>query len=204
MTRELLVVRHGETQWATAGKHTGRTDIPLTDLGRQHAAAAGKMLGGWYIDRCYTSPLSRARETAELAAVDAPTFVDDRLVEWDYGIFEGRRTSEIRREVPGWTIWSSHDGAGESVDDVGRRIDAFIDDLLDSATAPERGSGVDIVFAHGHSLAVLIARWLGLAAIEGRRFKLATATVSWLSFHREDRVLKVLNHRLGDQLPGPG
>ncbi|MCP3936728.1 MAG: histidine phosphatase family protein [Actinomycetia bacterium] len=203
MGRELLIIRHGQTEWSVAGKHTGLTDLALTDHGRSEAADAARTLGGWYADRCYTSPLVRARETAELVAVDAPLIVDDRLVEWDYGQYEGIRTAEMRAEIPDWSIWTHHDKAGETVDEIGVRLDSFIDEVTDPATAPVSGSGVDVVFAHGHSLAVFIARWLGLDAIEGRRFKLATATVSLLGHHRDDRVLKVLNHRVGDQLPPP-
>ncbi len=195
---QLLVIRHGQTEWSRGGKHTGRTDIPLTDQGRQEARDAGRTLDGWHLVRAYTSPLRRARETAELVAPACGIDVDDRLVEWDYGVYEGETTPQTRERVPGWSVWSHEMFGGESVVQVGARADAFLrrfDDDVPSANG--------VVFAHGHFLAVLIARWCGLPAVEGRRFALATATVSLLGWHREDRVIRALNHRVGDVLDPP-
>ena len=196
MVDQLLVIRHGETEWSKTGKHTGRTDIALTDVGRDEARSAARTLGGWDIESVYSSPLIRARETAELVGF-ADAVIDDDLVEWDYGVYEGIRTVETRKDIPDWSVWTHPIIEGESAEQVGGRVDAFFSrlDADDANTA--------VVFAHGHLLAILIARWCGLDPIEGRRFALATATVSLLGHHREDRVVRALNHRCGDVLHPP-
>jgi broad specificity phosphatase PhoE len=195
---QLLVIRHGQTEWSVAGKHTGRTDVPLTDIGRQEARDAGLTLDGWSIQRAYTSPLSRARETAEIVEPECGVVVDDLLLEWDYGVFEGETTPQTRERVPDWSVWTHEMTGGETVDEVGERADRFLQRV--EAEVPE---GNAVAFAHGHLLAILIARWCGLPAVEGRRFALATATVSLLGWHREDRVIRALNHRVGDVLDPP-
>lgn len=192
------MIRHGETEWSRVGKHTGRTDIALTEPGRGQARDAAATLAGWNLARAYTSPLQRARETAELVAPECGLVVDDRLVEWDYGIFEGETTAETRRRIPGWSVWTHEIVEGESVEELGTRADDFL-----SRFDAEVATGNGVVFAHGHLLAVLIARWCGLAPEEGRRFALATATVSLLGWHRDDRVIRALNHRVGDVLDPP-
>jgi probable phosphoglycerate mutase len=194
----LILIRHGETEWSRSGRHTGRTDIPLTTRGEQQAADASRTLAGWSVDRAYTSPMERARRTAELVEPTCELVTDDLLVEWDYGIYEGESTPQTRERIPGWSVWTHEIVGGESVDDVGARADAFIERF-----DREVGDGTAVVFAHGHLLAVLIARWCGLAAVEGRRFALATATVSLLGWHREDRVIRAVNHRCGDVLDPP-
>lgn len=195
---QLLVIRHGQTAWSVAGRHTGRTDIPLTDVGRDEARAAARTLTGWNLQHAYTSPLARARETAEIVSPACGLTVDDSLLEWDYGVFEGETTPQTRERVPGWSVWTHGITGGESVDEVGERADAFL-----SRVEAEVPDGNAVAFAHGHLLAVLIARWCGLPAVEGRRFALATATVSLLGWHREDRVIRALNHRVGDELDPP-
>jgi len=195
---QLLVIRHGETEWSRAARHTGRSDIPLNDKGREEARGAARTLDGWNITRAYTSPLGRARETAELVAPVCGVDVDPDLVEWDYGIYEGRTTLEIRDEEPAWSVFTHPMKGGESIADVGGRVDRFL-----ARVVGEVESGNAAVFAHGHVLAILIARWCELAPIEARRFPLATATVSLLGFHREDRVIRALNHRAGDTLDPP-
>jgi probable phosphoglycerate mutase len=194
----LLVIRHGETEWSVSGKHTGRTDIPLTDRGRDEARDAARTLDGWNLAAAYTSPLERARETAQIVSPVCGVSVDPDLREWDYGIFEGETTPAARATTPGWSVWTHPITGGESVDDVGRRADEFLERVL--AEVP---LGNVAVFAHGHLLAILIARWCGLPAVEGRRFALATATVSLLGWHREDRVIRALNHRAGHELDPP-
>lgn len=196
MSDQLLLIRHGETEWARDGRHTGRTDIPLTDRGRDEARLAASTLRDWSIDAVFTSPLVRARETAQLVGFGERAVVDDRIVEWDYGDYEGRRTLEVRETIPDWSVWTHPIHGGESVDAVGDRADAFLDEL-------DGRPGNVVVFAHGHFLAILIARWCALAPVEGRRFSLATATVSLLGHHREDRVVRAINHRCGDQLHPP-
>ena len=196
--RQLLVIRHGQTDWSLAGRHTGRTDIELTDVGRDQARAAARTLAGWNLEQAYTSPLVRARETAELVSPACGLVVDDSLVEWDYGVYEGESTPQTRERVPEWSVWTHEIVGGESVEQVGERADVFL-----RRFDAEVREGNAVVFAHGHFLAILIARWCGLPAVEGRRFALATATVSLLGCHREDRVIRTLNHRVGDVLDPP-
>ncbi|MAT03813.1 MAG: histidine phosphatase family protein [Acidimicrobiaceae bacterium] len=195
---QLLVIRHGQTEWSKVGKHTGRTDIPLTDVGRQEATDAAHTLEGWNLVRAYCSPLRRARETAELVSPACGIVVDRDLVEWDYGDFEGETTPESRERIPDWSVWTHEITGGETADEVGARADAFL-----ARFDAEVPSGNGVVFAHGHFLAILIARWCGLPAVEGRRFALATATVSLLGWHRADRVIRALNHRVGRILDPP-
>ncbi|MDH3302671.1 MAG: histidine phosphatase family protein [Acidimicrobiia bacterium] len=195
---QLLVIRHGQTAWSAVGRHAGRIDIGLTEVGRGEAAAAARTLDGWNLTRAYTSPLVRARETAELVGPVCGLTVDDDLVEWDYGEAEGLTTPEMRVGTPGWSVWTHAMAGGESVATVGSRADAFLARVLG-----EVPTGNVVVFGHGHLLAVLIARWCGLAPVEGRRFALATATVSLLGWRREDRVIRALNHRSGTVLDPP-
>ncbi|MDW3212907.1 MAG: histidine phosphatase family protein [Ilumatobacteraceae bacterium] len=198
-TSQLIVVRHGETEWSHTGRHTGRTDIPLTERGEEEARDASRTVAGWSVDRAYTSPLVRARHTAQLVEPACELVVDDDLVEWDYGVYEGEATPQTRERIPGWSVWTHEIVDGESVDEVGERADRFIA-RFDREVG---GGGTGVVFAHGHLLAILIARWCGLPAVEGRRFALATATVSLLGWHREDRVIRAINHRVGDRLDPP-
>lgn len=190
----LILVRHGQTEWAKIGRHTGRTDIELTDQGRDEAVAARATLDGLEIAAVFSSPLRRARETAEIVGLEPDIEFDDRLLEWDYGPAEGQRTVDMREHIEDWSVWTHPETTAETVGDVGDRVDRFIGDALAGL------SGDVAVFAHGHLLAVFIARWLNLEAVEGRRFKLDTATVSLLDFHRQDRVIRALNHRCGDRL----
>lgn len=196
----MIVIRHGETEWSRTGRHTGRTDIPLTERGEHEAGDASRTLAGWVVHRAYTSPLTRARRTALLVEPACDLVVDDDLVEWDYGIYEGEATRQTRERIADWSVWTHEIVGGETVDEVGERADRFIA-RFDREVGDDAGTGV--VFAHGHLLAILIARWCGLPAVEGRRFALATATVSLLGWHREDRVIRAINHRCGDVLDPP-
>lgn len=195
---QLLVIRHGQTEWSVAGRHTGRTDVPLTDQGREEARDAARTLDGWHLTRAFTSPLGRARETARIVDCPVPVTVDDDLMEWDYGEWEGVTTDAARERVPGWSVWTHPMTGGESLAELGARADRFLDRVCS-----EVPHGNVAVFSHGHLLAVLIARWCGLDPVEGRRFYLATATVSLLGWHREDRVIRALNHRAGNVLDPP-
>ena len=121
MSQQVVLVRHGETEWSRAGKHTGRTDVPLTEEGEQQARRVGEALRGREFARVLASPLRRARETARLAGFEPE--LRDELMEWDYGDYDGRLTTEIREEVPGWTIWTHPVPNGETVEEVGRRVD---------------------------------------------------------------------------------
>ena len=183
---EVVLVRHGETAWTRAGKHTGHTDIPLTERGREEAQALGVELRGRRFALVLTSPLTRAEETCRLAGLGAVAARRDELREWEYGAYEGRTTLDIRKDRPGWSLW--HDGAprGETAAQVGERVDRVIAELR--ATA-----GDAAVFAHGHVLRVLAARWLGLQPGAGRLFALDPATVSILGYERETLVIRVWN-----------
>lgn len=185
--RQLVLVRHGETQWSRTGRHTGRTDVALTERGRRQADALGSMLRGRQFAAVLVSPLQRAAQTLSLTRLDAARVrVLAELVEWDYGDYEGLTTEEIRRSVPDWTIWTAPVPGGESAADVGRRADLAI------ATALDEGGDVAI-FAHGHLLRALTARWLGLDVSAGRYFALDTATASILGYERDTPVILLWN-----------
>ena len=182
----MWLVRHGETEWARLGKHTGRTDIPLTELGREQAASVAARLAGRPFARVLSSPLARAMDTARLAGFADRVEASDDLVEWDYGADEGRTTPEIRVDRPGWSIWDDGPQAGETIDDVAARVDRVI------ALAREQAGDV-LVFAHGHVLRILAARWLDLPPGSGRMFALSTATLSILGWEREAPVVERWN-----------
>jgi probable phosphoglycerate mutase len=182
----LYLVRHGETEWARLGRHTGRTDVPLTEAGRVQARAIADRLAGIRFGRVVSSPLSRALETARLAGYGEVVEVEPDLAEWDYGAYEGRTTPEIRQSVRGWTIWEQGPRGGETAADVTARVDRVL-------VALDGAEGNVALFAHGHVLRVLTARWLGLPASEGRLFALGTATVSVLGWEREARVVERWN-----------
>jgi len=178
----VLLLRHGETEWSASGKHTSRTDVPLTDRGRVRARAAGEigasLLGGRPPALVLTSPRDRARTTAELAGLRVDR-VDDRLVEWDYGDYEGRTTPEIRETDPEWTIWTGSTPGGETAEQVQARADAVLADAADALT------GGDVVLVgHGHFSRVLIARWIGQPATEGVRFAMDSASWAVLGYER--------------------
>ncbi len=171
------LIRHGETEWSAAGRHTGLTDLPLTARGEQAAARLGLRLRGLVGLPAFTSPLQRASRTAALAGFGGAT-VDGDLVEWDYGEYEGITTAAVREKRPGWELFRDGCPAGETVADVAARADRIIARL--------RALGTDaIVFASGHLLRVLAARWLGLAPDHGRLLALDTATVSRLGYYHE-------------------
>jgi broad specificity phosphatase PhoE len=181
--RELWLVRHGETEWSLSGAHTGRTDIPLTVAGREKAAAVGRYLAGRKFALVLVSPLQRARETCRLAGYEDAR-IDPDLSEWDYGDYEGRTTSEIQAERPGWSLWRDGVPNGETAAQVAARAER----VIARALAAE-GDGDVALFAHGHILRVLAARWLGLPPEDGRLFALGTAAISTLGYERETRVI---------------
>ena len=176
---ELWLVRHGETEWSRARRHTSTTDLPLTDEGRRVAETLRERLATQAFDAVFTSPRARARETAVLAGFPGAV-VREELVEWNYGDYEGITTSEIRQSVPDWTVWSHPTPGGESAADVTARLDAFLASLAPGRT---------LVFGHAHGLRALTARWLALPVSEGRLFRLDTATVSTLGYEREQPVI---------------
>ena len=183
---EIVLVRHGQTEWSRSGKHTGRTDIPLTELGRRQADALSQMLSDQPFAAVLTSPLSRAWETMERAGLGTKSVAVDDLMEWDYGVYEGRKTDDIRKEVPGWSVWTHVIEGGESLDDVGARADRVIDRALGF-------EGRVAMFAHGHMLRVIGARWIGMPPDAGRHLRLDTATISTLGWDRENRVIRQWN-----------
>lgn len=182
----MWLVRHGETEWARLGRHTGRTDIPLTELGREQAVAVGARLAGRPFALVLSSPLSRALDTARLAGFAERVQTNHDLLEWDYGADEGRTTAEIRLDRPAWSIWADGPKDGETIRHVGERADKVI--------ALARGQAGDVlVFAHGHVLRILAARWIGEPATTGRLFALSTATLSILGWEREQPVIERWN-----------
>jgi broad specificity phosphatase PhoE len=185
-SQEVVLVRHGETEWSRAGKHTGRTDIPLTERGRQEARAVGAELQGRQFALVFTSPLARAADTCRLAGLGDVVEPREELMEWDYGAYEGRETVDIRNEHPGWTLWLDGVPEGETIAQVQVRVDRVIAELRSAA-------GDAAVFAHGHLLRVLAARWLGLEAAAGRLFALDPATISILGYERETPVVRMWN-----------
>jgi probable phosphoglycerate mutase len=186
--RQLVLVRHGETEWARTGRHTGRTDIPLDDVGRSQAVSLGHRLAGRRYDIVLSSPRSRALETARLAGFGDVVEIDDDLREWDYGELEGLTTAQIRTRWPDWTIWTGPWPGGEWPADVGARADRVIALCQDPSL-----EGDALVFAHGHLLRVLAARWLGLPATRGRLLALGTATISVLGWDRSAAVIESWN-----------
>jgi len=182
----LWLMRHGETEWSLSGAHTGRTDIPLTERGRENARKMGELLKGCRFSLVLTSPLSRARETCRLAGFGDVAKIEPDLHEWDYGDYEGRSTADIRRDRPGWELWKDGVPNGETVDQVGERGDRVI------ARAVAAGGDVAL-FAHGHVLRILTSRWIGLPADCGRMFALDTASISVLGHERDTRVISRWN-----------
>lgn len=178
---EVWLVRHGETEWSRDRRHTSFTDLPLTENGIATAEKLRPRLAGESFDVVLTSPMQRARRTAELAGFADAELVED-LVEWNYGELEGITNEEIRRSVPGWTVWTHPVPAGETQEVLTERLDRVVDRLRSEA-------GRGLLFAHGHTLRALTARWLGLTVSEGRLFRLDTATVSVLGYERETPVI---------------
>ncbi|HLK65611.1 MAG TPA: histidine phosphatase family protein [Bryobacteraceae bacterium] len=182
MTQQLWLVRHGETEWSKSGAHTGRTDLPLTDAGRENATAIRGLLGGRRFAMVLTSPMQRARDTCALAGYGDQAEVDPNLCEWDYGDYEGRTTLDIRKELPDWSLWVNGVPNGETIDQVATRADSVIARAL-------QVDGDVALFAHGHILRILASRWVGLAPQTGRFLALTTASVSNLGYERATRVI---------------
>ena len=176
----VYLARHGETAWSASGQHTGLTDLPLTERGERNARRLGERLAGMRFAKVFTSPLQRAARTCELAGFGAVAEIDRDLVEWNYGEYEGRRTSEIRAERPDWQLFRDGCPAGESPHQVGARADRVV-----GRVRAVRGDV--LIFSSGHFLRVLAARWLGLEAVAGRHFFLATASLSALGYEHDAR-----------------
>jgi probable phosphoglycerate mutase len=182
----IVLVRHGATEWSASGQHTSRTDIPLTEEGRAGAAKLRERLAEFDFGLVLTSPMGRARETAELAGLGGVAQVDKDLCEFDYGDYEGRTTAEIREERPGWDVWRDDSPGGETPDQVGARADRVIERAC--------AAGGDVaLFAHGHLLRILGARWIGDRAAQGGSLGLSTGAVCELGFERERRAIWLWN-----------
>jgi len=182
----VVLVRHGETQWSLNGRHTGNTDIPLTEEGRRQARALGHQLGSWEFALVLTSPLQRALETCRLAGYGEQAQLRPDLVEWDYGRYEGLTSKQIAEINPDWSLWRDGGPGGEKAADVGRRVDRVIGEV----------HGVDgdvLIFAHGHVLRVLAARWLGEPPAGGRHYALQTSALSVLGYEHADPVIQRWN-----------
>ena len=174
--QQVYLLRHGETNWSLSKQHTGSTDIPLTENGRAVARALAPVLAEARFERVFSSPLQRARQTCELAGLGAHATIDEDLLEWDYGEYEGLTPHQIRGKHPEWLIFRDGCPGGESTDEIGARVDRVI-------ARVRAAEGNVALFAHGHVLRVLAARWLGLPVAGGSHFLLDTATLSVLSYY---------------------
>lgn len=184
--QQVVLIRHGETEWSRDGKHTSHTDIPLTEGGRRQAIALGDRLRRRRFARAMTSPLARALETCRLAGYGEVAERRRELVEWDYGEYEGRTTIDIRRDRPGWSLWLDGTPGGETAAEVGERVDRIVEEI--------RAIPGDVaVFGHGHLLRVLGARWVDLDPAEGRALALEPASISILGFERGTPVIALWN-----------
>jgi broad specificity phosphatase PhoE len=185
---QVWIVRHGETQWSLSGQHTGRTDIPLLPRGEQAARALKPRLASRAFARVLSSPLTRARQTCELAGFASVAVNCDDLVEWDYGEYEGRRTSEILVERPGWKLFEDGCPGGETLAEVAARADRLIGSLRSL-------NGDALLFAHRDILRIIAARWVQLPAIEARRLYLNTASMGVLGYDHDlsEPIIRALN-----------
>lgn len=185
----VFAIRHGETEWSLSGRHTGLTDVPLTENGRRAAKRLGEALAKTEFARVFSSPLQRARVTCELAGFGARMEIDSDLVEWNYGEYEGLTPEEIEDRDPGWLIFTDGCPGGEDPDQVRTRVDRLIARI-------RRTPGHVALFAHGHLLRALAARWIGLSLSHGSNFLLHTSTLSILGYYRGIPAVKRWNARI--------
>ncbi len=194
MPLDLYLVRHGETQWSATGRHTGRSDIPLTPTGEGEAAWLAGRLGAAGFTHVYSSPRMRARQTCELAGWGAAAVIEPDLAEWDYGDFEGLNSAEILRAQPGWSLYRDGCPGGESPGQACARADRLLDRL--------RGlEGNVALFTHGHFGRLLGARWAGLAVVDAARLRLDTASLSILGSEHGSPVISLWNERPAGRVP---
>ncbi|MDR5837530.1 histidine phosphatase family protein [Caballeronia sp. LZ034LL] len=180
---QIWLIRHGETEWSKSGQHTGTTDIALTDEGRKQAAALAPVLASQPFDLVLTSPMSRAIETCKLAGLGEHAQVEPELHEWNYGVYEGRKTPDIRQEIPDWSVWTSPIPQGENLADIGRRAQALIDKLLGT------GARHIALFSHAHFSRVFGAQWATGSPSLGAHLTMETAAMSVLGFERDVRAI---------------
>jgi probable phosphoglycerate mutase len=193
---EAVLMRHGQTEWSLSGQHTGTTDIPLTEQGEREAAAMKEHISGHRYELVLSSPMRRALETCRLVGLGDRVVVREDLREWDYGDYEGLTSPQIHEANPGWNLWRDGCPGGESPEHVAARCDRVIDELLAQASG---GTGDAIVFAHGHILRSLAARWCELPVSAGERLLLSTAAASSLSFEHRARAIKFWNRTSQDR-----
>lgn len=189
--QKVYVVRHGETEWSISGQHTGITDIPLTENGRNQVKCLQPVLANEVFALVLTSPLHRARETCKLSGLGDKAEVEPNLVEWNYGEYEGVTSKEIHKTVPGWLVFNDGAPGGETPEQIGARADRVIQRV-------RAVQGNVALFAHGHIFRVLVARWLDLPATAGRNFLLDTGTLNILSYYRGYPAVKIWNAPLTD------
>ncbi len=192
---EAVLMRHGQTEWSVSGRHTGNTDIPLTSQGEAEAAAMTPHIADHRYELVLTSPLLRARQTCELVGLGEHALVREDLREWDYGDYEGLTTPQIHEIDPAWNLWRDGCPGGDSPESVAARCDRIVEELKAQASG---GSGDAIVFAHGHILRSLAARWCELPIAAGARLQLATAAASSLSFEHRVPGIKFWNRTSQD------
>jgi broad specificity phosphatase PhoE len=185
MPVRLYFIRHGETEWSLSGRHTGHTDLPLTERGEQNARLLGERLRLVRFIRVFTSPSQRAHQTCALAALAPAAEIEPDLAEWDYGEYEGRRTADIRKVRPDWNLFRDGCPHGEMPAQISDRADRLIADL-------RALEGNIALFSHGHFGCVLAARWIGLPVIEGQHFQLLTASLTILGYESHDLELPVI------------
>jgi broad specificity phosphatase PhoE len=186
MGSPIFIVRHGETEWSANGRHTSRTDLPLTEAGRRRASVLRDELSDKRFSLILCSPLRRARETCQLAGFGHVAEICDDLKEWDYGGYEGLTTPEIWVDSPDWVLWRDGCPGGEKPEQIGQRVDRVLDRM-------RAAQGDVLAFAHGHVLRVLTARWLEMAPAAGARFALAAGSVSELGHERATAVISRWN-----------
>jgi broad specificity phosphatase PhoE len=192
----VFLIRHGETEWSKAGRHTGRTDIALTSHGEEQALSVGRRIQALQFNRVFTSPLQRARATARLAGLGALLEIDPDLLEWDYGEYEGRRTDEIQSDRPGWNVFQDGCPKGESLRDVSARADQVVQRV-------RALTGNVALFAHAHVLRVVAARWLRLDALAARAFLLYPAGIGVMGYehgNEDEPVVIRWNEACGEPL----
>ena len=187
----VCLVRHGETAWSLSGQHTGLTDLALTERGKVNAVRLSARLKGLTFGQVLTSPLKRAKQTCELAGFGAIAEVDDDLVEWNYGAYEGKTSAEIYKQQPEWNLFQDGCPQGESVAEIGGRADRVVERIREF-------DGNVLLFSSGHFLRVLAARWIGLEAKAGQHFYLGTASLSIICYehNRRDPVIRLWNEQI--------
>lgn len=195
---ELWLVRHGETAWSLSGAHTSRTDVELTDKGRERAERLREYLAGREFAAVMTSPMKRARQTCAIAGFGDRAVIEPGLREWDYGVYEGKTTREVREKVPGWSVWTYAIVGGEALEHVAARADGVIEKSLAAARASAKAEARVLLFAHAHVLRIMAARWIGLTPVNGRHLALGTGSVSVLGFEREVRVISSWNREFAE------